>query len=82
MKKKYLKGKGKRLGELLIAPRHRLDSQYWLDFFLGGGGGADGHTHMISRAFGSKLSRPLWSREWKKCDYNTKPPQALVRQDE
>lgn len=35
MKKKYIKGKGKRLGELLIEPRHRLDSQYWLEIFLG-----------------------------------------------
>ena len=35
MKKKYIKGKGKRLGELLIEPRHRLDSQYWLEIFGG-----------------------------------------------
>ena len=34
MKKKYIKGKGKRLGELLIDPRHRLDSQYRLEIFL------------------------------------------------
>ena len=33
-KKKYIKGKGKRLGELLIEPRHRLDSQYGLEIFF------------------------------------------------
>lgn len=34
MKKKYIKGKAERLGELLIEPRHRLDSQYWLEIFF------------------------------------------------
>ena len=31
MKKKYIKGKGKRLGELLIEPGQRLDSHYWVE---------------------------------------------------
>ena len=34
-KKKYIKGKSKSLSELLIEPRHRLDSQYWLEIFGG-----------------------------------------------
>ena len=79
MEKKYLKGKGKRLGELLIEPRHRLDSQYWLKISLG--------KQMVTHIWFPALSvpnfpRPCEAASEKKCDYNTKPPQALVRQDE